>query len=434
MSACPLKDGKEEGIIANQAKSRNRRRKLRRRKGNGMTTNLEVVQGKVFDVIGVADAVIAQMAEKYLPLKIKGIDDKAGYQAVHEARMVVKNTRVKVEKHGKEMREDAVKYQKAVIAEEKRIVALMEPIENHLSAEEKVIDDALEAIKKEKERQAEEKIQTRITRLEVFGMGLVAGHYKLPFEANGVSVPLSLLKVCNDDQFEQFINKIQEAENRELARVAAIEANRKAEEERLATIAAEQEKERLRLDAIRLENERIAKEAEEKERLRLAAIAEEERKKRIQDKLEQDERDRQAAAIRAEEKRILDEKAEWERIKAEEIRAREAAKQKIFDDAKHAQELDVALKEAAEKARLQAEEDARQERIRAENAERLARIAAEKKAARAPDKEKLLAYVDLICHVSPPQLKTGEAKDIVIEFERKLAEAIDALRERAGEL
>jgi len=47
-----------------------------------MTNNLEVVQGKVFDVVGAADAVIAKWEKDYLPLKIKGIDDKAGYKVI----------------------------------------------------------------------------------------------------------------------------------------------------------------------------------------------------------------------------------------------------------------------------------------------------------------------------------------------------------------
>lgn len=65
--------------------------------------NLEVVEGKVFDVIGLQDRVIAQMAEQYLPLKIRDIEDKAGLKKVHEARMIVKGARVKVENKRKEL-------------------------------------------------------------------------------------------------------------------------------------------------------------------------------------------------------------------------------------------------------------------------------------------------------------------------------------------
>lgn len=57
--------------------------------------NLEVVEGKVFDVIGLQDRVIAQMAEQYLPLKIRDIEDKAGLKKVHEARIAAEKKAAK---------------------------------------------------------------------------------------------------------------------------------------------------------------------------------------------------------------------------------------------------------------------------------------------------------------------------------------------------
>lgn len=344
-----------------------------------MTNNLEVVQGKVFDVIGVADAVIAQMAEKYLPLKINGIDDKPGYKAVHEARMVVKNTRVKVEKHGKEMREDAVKYQKAVIAEEKRIVALMEPIEAHLSAEEKAIDDALEAIKQEAARKEAERIQKRIERLEGYGMGLIGGIYKLPFDAPGTEFPAVLVKTCTDEQYEKFCTAIQEVKDKEVARLAKIEADRKAEEERLAKIAAEQAAERQLLEIARIEQEEAAKKLREEQ-----------------------------AAIEVEKKRLAD-------AEAARLRAIEDEKIRIENEKKRQAELEQAKKEAAEKALRDAEEKAKREAKEKADREERERIAAEKKAARQPDKVKILTWVSTFNDTNNPTpcLKTDEAKEIV---------------------
>ena len=351
-----------------------------------MEANLEVIQGKVFDVIGVADAVIAQMAEKYLPLKIDGIDDKEGYKRVHDARMVVKSTRVKVEKKGKEIREDAVKYQKAVIAEEKRIVGLMEPIEAHLSAEEKAVDDAMEAITQEASRKETERIQARIDRLEFdYGMGLFGQNYKLPFEAPGMEVPLALLKVCTDEQFEQFCVKIQEARTKENLRLFEIEKAAYDEHERLAKVAAEQEAERQRLEAVA-----------------------------------------QAQA---------DEKAEWERIKKAEADAVEAAKQKVIDDEKHAVELEKARQEASLKAIKDLEEKTKREAAEKAAREERERIATEKKEARRPDKQRLFDFARMLeLDFAFPDMKTEEGAVIMKEFKNGLIVLVNNLKIKAGAL
>lgn len=402
--------------------------------------HLIVVQGKLFDVIGVADVVIAKMAEDYLPLKINGIDDKEGFKKVHAARMIVKDSRIKVEKKRRELKEDALRYGQAIDKEANRIKALIAPVEEHLDAEERAVDDALEAIKQEADRKKAEHIQKRIERLEGYGMGLIAGLYKLPFDAPGVAVPDALMRCSSDEQFEKFCSQIQEAINAENARLAEIETKRKAEEEererlrkaeeeRLAKIAAEQEAERKRIDA-------IAKEQRDKEVAARAAEDAEKRRKEMQDRLEQAERDKIAAELKAEQDRLQREREEWERIKAEEIRVQEAAKQKIIDGGRRAKELEVAKAEAAEKARLQAIEDAKREAQEKAEKEEKERIAAEKKAARAPDKEKLLVLAkqyDEMGRVAPT-MTTDDGALILGAFASAITDAIEQVRTKAEAL
>lgn len=43
-------------------------------------------------------AVIADLAAKYMPLKVAGLNDKHGLAVVHDARMEIKGLRVDVEK------------------------------------------------------------------------------------------------------------------------------------------------------------------------------------------------------------------------------------------------------------------------------------------------------------------------------------------------
>ena len=388
-----------------------------------MVANLEVVSGKVFDVIGVADAVIAKMAEDYLPLKINGIDDKEGFKAVHAARMIVKDSRIKVEKKRKELKEDALRYGQAIDKEANRIKALIAPVEEHLDAEENAVEEAKKAIEAEKARQEELRIQARRDRLVALGVQFNGQQWNY----QAINLPEPMLKCANDEQFEKLFAQFKEAVDAEKERLAAEKAARQAESERLSKIAAEQEAERLRL-------EKIAQEQHDAEVARKAAEEAEQRRKEMQERLERAEQEKRELAVKAEEHRIANEKAEWERIKQAELDAIEAAKQKAIDDKRRAEELEKAKQEAAEKARLQAIEDAKREAEEKRQADERARIAAEKKAARAPDKEKLLAYADMLENVMPPIIKTDDGKAILDKAVCSIASTIEHLREHAGAL
>lgn len=179
-------------------------------------------------------------------------------------------------------------------------------------------------------------------------------------------------------------------ENSRLATEAKAQAQRKAEEDRIAAEKAEQE-ERARIAA---ENERLKKEAEARE----AEIA--------------------AERAKADEERRIREEAEAKE------RARLAAEQKARDDAvraeqeKAAQALALAQEEAEKvKRELQAKKDAEAHALREEaarlEAERLAKLEAERKAAQAGDSEKVLAYVAALEDVQKPTVASHEAQAIL---------------------
>ena len=277
----------------------------------------------------VTDAVIAKYKQEYMALTVKGIDDKNGYDICHTARMEIKGKRVEVEKTRKKLKEDSLEYGRAVDKEAKRITALLEPIEEHLTAQEKIIDDELE-----RKRQA-----------------LI--NAKLEEEA----------------------------------------AAKKAEEDRIAKVRADQEAEALRLAT-------ISKEQSERE----AKIKEAE------------------AAIEREKQRVIDEEiARKKKIQDEKDKAEAEKKSK--------EELEKAKKEAAEKALKDAEERRiKEEKAKAEKAEK-ERIAAEKKAARAPDKEKLLKFAEEFEKPANPEMKTIEGKQILNTFNQRIEDAITDLRE-----
>lgn len=158
--------------------------------------------------------------------------------------------------------------------------------------------------------------------------------------------------------------------------LAKKEAEKKAEEERIAKEKAELEERR----RMWLENERLKKEAAERE----AKIAEEKRLAEI-------ERQKQEEALRQEREKA---DAEAKRLKAEQ-------------DA-------IIAKERAERERVESELKAKAE---AEKAETQRKIAAEKKAKRAPDKEKLKALSEKIKGIELPEV-TSEDAGAMIDYVR----------------
>ena len=379
--------------------------------------------GKELQRFNITDAAIAELSTRYMGLTIKDIEDKEGYKKVHEARMDVKGRRVSVQKTGEELRADAVKFQKTVIDEQKRIIGLLAPIEAHLDEEETRIDNEKAAIKAAEEKLLAVKIQERVDRICAYG----AIYNGKLYVAHGILIMPNIIKEANDQDFDALIAQIQAEKDAEDAKNKAAEAARKVEEERLKQIAADQEAERQRLAETQKrqteEAARIKAEQIEAERVRLQSIAEEERKARVKERLEAEERERKAAEIRAEAERVRKEKEEWEAIKAQEARDIAAAKQKVIDDAKHAEEIETARIRAVEQARIDIEAKIKRQVEEKAAADLRAKIAAEKKEARRPDKAKLKSYINTIFSIPEPEMKTEEGKAV----QKRIDEALESM-------
>ncbi len=288
-----------------------------------------------------SDMVIATMAATYMPLKIDGAEDRKGYIAVREARMEVKGLRVNVEHKRKELKEDALKYGKAVDDEAKRLKALIEPIESHLQKQEDDYEKAKEKIKADKAAATAAKLQVRVERFT---------------EARCPLPDLAFLSEIDDGNFELFFDKAVETQ-REKDRIAQIEADRVAAER--AAIKAEQD----RIDAeAKAEADRIAAE----ERAELIRKAEENRLERERIAAEQA---RQDEANRVERERMESERAELKR-QAEELRVKQEADRlriesenaelvrKRDEALRKADEIELANREAEAFAKKQREVDA----------------------------------------------------------------------------
>lgn len=336
---------------------------------------------KELQKFSLTDAAIAQMGKEYLALKIKDLKDVKGYAAVHKARMDVRTRRVETTKVGKELREDALAFQRLVLAEEKRILALLAPIEDHLTTEEKRVDDEKERIKREAEEKEKARIQARVERLEALGMGLVAGQYRLPYEQT-YFIPAICTRTDSDEDFEIKLECVHNLINAEEKRQADLEAERKAESERQKKVAAEQEAERQRLEKI------AAKQKAEDDRIKKA---EAELKHR-----EAIEKAKKEAAEQA--RKDAEEKAAWEEQRKEALRLAKIAEER----------------EAAERAKRQEEEAAeearRQEELR-------------------PEKEKLLAWADALQMTGGPTgIKSKKCQQIVAVALKAIVEIANGVR------
>lgn len=248
------------------------------------------------------EAAIATLSQKYMPLKINGIDDKEGFALVHAARMDIKAKRVSVEKRRKELKADALEYGRKVDAAAKKLFGLLEPIESHLTAEEARIEAEKEEIRMAAVRkaEAEERVAKEAAEAEE----------RARREAEAAAIKAEQEKLAQER--------------------AALEAEKARVMEEQAKIEAE----RRRIADEEAARQRAIQEAEEKERRRLAAIEEAK-----QAEIRRQQRETELAKAR-------EEAAEKARIETEQRLAREA-KAKAEADRKRA--------EAAEKRRKRQE-------------------------------------------------------------------------------
>lgn len=316
-------------------------------------------------------------------LVITSVEQTAEMKMAREGRLFLKQKRIAVESTRKQLKEASLREGQTIDAIAKILKNLIEPIEKDLE---------------EKEKYAERIEQQRIETLR--------DSRTLELEPLSEFVPYGIdFGTMKDEDYTKLLS------GAKLQQQAKEEAERKAEQERIAKEKADEE-ERQR---IRLENERLKKEAEKKER----------------------ELEKERAKAKAE-REALEEKARKEREAQEEQLAQERAKAKAEREA------------AAEKARLEREENERllkierdkQAKIEAERiaeanrieAERKAKEDAEKKAKSAPDKEKLFALAVTLSKLEMPEVVSDEAKAIIENVKILIAKTEKYINEQAEKL
>lgn len=224
---------------------------------------------------------LRELATKHVNIQV--IKDKAGREQAHGAAMELMRARTTISKVAKEARDDAVKFGKAVVAEEARLVAIIEPEETRLKGLRDNWDTEQARAKAEAERIERERLLALGARIqEIRGFARLAQDCRSSDAVRRLVERLAGLDMTGFDEFEaeavqaltETRQQVEQALNTRLATEAEA-ARIKAEREELARqqaeakqkadeLAAQQKAEADKLAAERAEFARQQQEAADK--------------------------------------------------------------------------------------------------------------------------------------------------------------------------
>ena len=319
------------------------------------------------------------------------VSNKAGRDQVHGAAMALRHERTRIADAGKQARDDANAFSKAVIAEEKRLIAIVEPEEKRLIALRDAWDEEQARIKREAaeaEQRRKAWHESQVASIRGVVLNAVGA---APEKLRGLISELELIEPSEEihaeyapvaarakaETMSKLLEMLAEAEDRE-AEQARIKAAQEAEAARIAAEREELARLRAEAEARRQEDELKAAEARAAEEARLAAeraeLARQREAQETQARAEREEIERQAAELRAQQEAIRKQQ------EANEAEARRIERERAEADRKAAEE----------KARAEREEAARVEQERTEAEENLKRTQRE---ANVPDSEELASVI-----------------------------------------
>jgi hypothetical protein len=229
-------------------------------------------------------------------------------QEAHNFLMTLRKTRVAIEKIGKEARDDANKFAKAVIEEEKRLIGLIEPEEVRLEQLRDTFDQREEV---ERQRLAAEEA----ARVEEMERKMAALDHGLVFGDPSSRIRERLQAVIGIEVDESYGDLQESAKAKRVDTIAVLEQ------------ALEQA---LSIEKLAEENARIKAEAEERQRREAEEQARKDAEERERQAAERKRLDAEAAELAAQRKAMEDEQARIKaendaRIAAEEAEARRLA-------------------------------------------------------------------------------------------------------------
>jgi chromosome segregation ATPase len=239
--------------------------------------------------------------------EISTITNKDGYEQCHATRMKLREERVELNKKAKAARDDANAFSKAVIAEEKRLITIIEPEEERLQGLQTVWDAEVKRKKEEKARIEAERVRNITQKIDSIRL--------TPYNANNSiasAIVIQLIidrveKEKPDSSFEEFESDAIKVWEECLKALDELHARRVREEEEAAALKIEQERVKAETEALakeRAEHDAKVEQARKQEAARMAALEKAERAQQ-----EAEEKTRKAE----ERNRLLQETVEAER-------------------------------------------------------------------------------------------------------------------------
>lgn len=340
---------------------------------------LETVEQKVVKAL---ESAKREEQLKGLVLKSKEITtitNSAGYQECHSKRVALKEERIAIAKIGKAARDEANKFSKAIIAEEARLINIIEPEESRLQA----IQDAYDAEREAKKKLALELERARVAACQAF----IDGIKEIPLRCygkNSVDINNAITETEGIEVKDDML------EFKPLAEAAKADVINRLKYLFNSTVSIEEEESRKRaeLERQRVEAERLKAEAE-----KLAEA------RRIEQELAEQALDIQREAIKAQ--------------------AEEAAR------------AAEAIRQAQESARLELEE--RRRKFEQERDEEIARIARERAAIEANEKAKKKADIEAEEKFKRNQQELFEEEKRKAEQAKEESERLTALEAERAE-
>ena len=257
---------------------------------------------------------IDTLKEKLSVIQVTDISQKAEMQQAREIRLTLKDMRVSADKTRKRLKEDSLRYGKAVQGVYNVLEYMIAPLEKQAEEQEKFVE--IQSMKLRAERKAKREIES----------STYAEFIPTSIDLGGLA----------EDEYQNLLS------GAKLQLQNKIEQEAKAEAERIERERIEAEQR----EAMRLENERLRKEAEEREIILAKQRESMEAQKREMEAKAKKELEEQA-------KKLAKEREAKAKLEAE-LKAKEQAEAK----AKKEEQERI---EAEEKARIQAEKKAQRE-------------------------------------------------------------------------
>lgn len=211
---------------------------------------------KKFDLVVPA---IEQIKSDYMPLAIKDLSDKEGYDAVCKGLRFLVSKRTAVEDRRKELKADSISFGKAVDNRAKEITAMLFPVEEHLRNTKLNFDNAIAEIEAQKEREKQAKILERQKRLGNIGMYNVGNEWQWAnTDRSFIESFLAInIETFSDDSFDSYVKMVSNLNETEKKLQLDLAAQKEAERITMETQKAELERQQAILND---EKEKMQKE------------------------------------------------------------------------------------------------------------------------------------------------------------------------------